>query len=59
MTNLQKKPKLLKTVKTPRMFDEDLFYFNNKDDEEEVLETLGYNQRYTEEDDQRIAWKSY
>ena len=41
------------------MFDEDLFYFNNKDDEDEVLEVLGYNQRYTEEDDQRIAWKSY
>lgn len=53
MTKLQKKPKLLKTVKTPKMFDEDLFFYNTEEDTTEVLEVLGYNLKhsgYLEED---------
>ena len=40
-------------VPTPHELEQDFFYYNNEDDEVEVLETLGYNLKqggYLEED---------
>ena len=40
-------------VPTPHELEQDFFYYVGKDDEVEVLETLGYNQKqsgYLEED---------
>ena len=49
----KEKKKNHSVVPTRQAEGEDFFYYNNKDDEVEVLETLGYNQKqsgYLEED---------
>ena len=48
-----KNPRSYGVVPTRQAEGEDFFYYNNKDDEVEVLEVLGYNQKqggYLEED---------
>ena len=39
----KEKKKNYGVVPTPHELEQDFFYYNNKDDEVEVLETLGYN----------------
>ena len=49
----KEKKKNYSVVPTRQAEGEDFFYYNNKDDEVEVLETLGYNLKqsgYLEED---------
>ena len=49
----KEKRKNYSVVPTRQAEGEDFFYYNNKDDEVEVLETLGYNLKqsgYLEED---------
>ena len=49
----EKRKKNYSVVPTRQAEGEDFFYYNNKDDEVEVLETLGYNLKqsgYLEED---------
>ena len=49
----KEKRKNYSVVPTRQAEGEDFFYYNNKDDEVEVLETLGYNPKqsgYLEED---------
>ena len=49
----KEKRKNYSVVPTRQAEGEDFFYYNNKDDEVEVLETLGYNLKqngYVEED---------
>ena len=50
---MKEKRKNHSVVPTRQAEGEDFFYYNNKDDEVEVLETLGYNLKqsgYLEED---------
>ena len=50
-----KNPRSYTVAPTPHELEQDFFYYNNKDDEVEVLETLGYNREqsgYLEEDSQ-------
>lgn len=51
--HLDKNPHSYTVVPTRQAEGEDFFYYNNKDDEVEALETLGYNLKqggYLEED---------
>ena len=48
-----KNPRSCSVVPTPHELEQDFFYYVGKDDEVEVLETLGYNLKqngYVEED---------
>ena len=48
-----KNPRSYSVVPTPHELEQDFFYYVGKDDEVEVLETLGYNLKqggYLEED---------
>ena len=48
-----KNPRSCTVAPTPHELEQDFFYYNNKDDEVEVLEVLGYNHKqsgYLEED---------
>ena len=53
----KEKRKSYGVVPTRQEEGEDFFYYNNKDDEVEVLETLGYNREQSGylEDDSRVS----
>ena len=53
----KEKKKNYSAVPTRQAEGEDFFYYNNKDDEVEVLETLGYNREHSGylEDDSRVS----
>ena len=53
----KEKKKNYGVVPTPHELEQDFFYYNNKDDEVEVLEVLGYNREHSGylEEDSRVS----